>query len=200
MNTEKFASQFNIPGGGALDEHSGLDYAIDPGAFEGTGKALGGGGYRPRINSKLDVEYALAMDQHVRDVVDLLRENRSILILHLDQPLETQEEQAGGELYTALINLARCRKLEDEKTALVERQENSLFEIVKTKYSGLKPTHQPTMTEMRKEARLDPNYELAQREARDSQEERRQAEAYVEALKLKLSLIPGAQGARNHSV
>ena len=64
-----------------------------------------------RVLAEIDLDYALAMDERMRHIVQVLREKKSCLILDPER-LEQQEEEAAAELYVVLQEVSRCKVVE----------------------------------------------------------------------------------------
>mgnify|MGYP001287829941 CR=1 FL=1 len=144
-----------------------------------------------------DVDYVLRMDKKLTEVIDILRANRSRLLLDPDR-LEVQEEEASAEIYAAMSEVADARMRESEAERAMSRAEDSIYsELVGDKNSNNK---QPYVTDAKKKAACDPRVDAAHSKFLQAQKDRRLAEAYCKALEEKLTLVPGCQGSRNRSI
>lgn len=155
--------------------------------------------YSPRIDPNLDTDYVLRVDEKIRATITLLRDAGSLLILRPDQ-IEREEEEATAEIFCALTNVARCKRMEEMAKESHGRVEAEAYKVENAKTSHLPKNAQPAVTDIKKIAACDPSVKAAHDYYLDCLEERRQAEAYAEALKQKMVLIPGMQGNRNRSV
>lgn len=78
------------------------------------------------ILAEIDLNYVLAMDSRVREVVNYLREHKSCLILDPER-LEAQEEEAAAELYVVLQNVSSCKVIEADAERAYERSKSEAY-------------------------------------------------------------------------
>jgi len=77
----------------------------------------------------MDLDYVLAMDDRVREIVDVLRERRSVLIL-VPEELERQEEEAAAELWAALQEVSCSKGAEEEAEKAYSRVQDEAYNRV----------------------------------------------------------------------
>lgn len=79
-----------------------------------------------RMLAEMDLDYVFAMDDRVRQIVSVLREKRSCLILDPER-LEAQEEEAAAELYAVLQEVSRCKSVEGDLLRAHERAKDDAY-------------------------------------------------------------------------
>lgn len=146
----------------------------------------------------VNLEYAAAMDERVRTVVDELRMRGSVLILDPDK-LEAQEEEASAELYQVLMEVAKAKTVEAEAERVLKVTEDEVYLTLfaEAEEAGTKKV---LVTDIRKAANVTDRVSMAHTHWLQACEARRQAEAYSQAMQVKLSLLSGCQGARNRTM
>jgi hypothetical protein len=153
----------------------------------------------PHIGPLLsDVDYVLQMDKKLDEVIALLRESRSRLLLDPDR-LEIQEEEASAEVFAAMSEVADCKMREAEAQRDLDRTEDTVYTELVTPKPGALPMKTAYVTDAKKKASCDPRVDAAHSKLLKVQKERRLAEAYCKAIEEKLTLTPGCQGHRNRS-
>jgi hypothetical protein len=162
------------------------------------------------------VTWALDQDVLIRATVKVLVENSSVLVLNQEN-LEAEESTASGELYSASVVVISARRREEEAELdleIVEAEVSIESERKWTRridhdnlsrrdhYKNSGDTRKPPlkdvrMFEIKALASQDSRLIAARRVVIEAREQRKLAEAYAEALQVKIQNIPAAAGMRN---